>query len=90
MILTKSQIIKERLMRGPQNPDEIRNQDEIRSAIHIVAADQLVKDDMSPNLTLAKILVHLMAVSEGLDKADPDKDKRVLRVLTAQARAGRL
>ncbi|MBI2595503.1 hypothetical protein HYW46_02075 [Candidatus Daviesbacteria bacterium] len=75
---------KERLMRGPQSPDEMMEQDELRSAKHTVASQQLLEDGMAPNFTLARLLVHMITVTEDLDKEDPNRDRRVREVLAAR------
>ncbi len=65
--------------------DEIVERDEIRSAKHTVAAERLAKDGIFPSFTLARVFVHILAVHEGLDAWDPERDKRVREVLAARA-----
>jgi hypothetical protein len=53
--------------------DQIRKNE---SMLHGEAASLLVKHDVAPTFTFGRILVHLMAVSEGLDQADPDREDK--------------
>jgi hypothetical protein len=50
--------------------------DNQRTMLHGEAASLLVKHDVAPTFTFGRILVHLMAVSEGLDQADPDREDK--------------
>lgn len=63
--------------------DQIINEDRRRSSLHTQAAEQLVKDGVAPNLTIARVLVHFIAIADGMDTPNPDREEKRRRALSS-------
>ena len=71
--MTRGNVAKERLQRFDTKEDLLYAETQ-RVGQHDKAAEQLVTDGTMPNFRLARVYVHFLAVSEGLDSFSPDRD----------------
>jgi|SRR3989344_1830137 len=72
--MTRQNVAKERLMRF-DTQDDLMYAEELRMRQHDKAAEQLVADGTIPNFRLARVYVHLLSVSEGIDSYSPERDE---------------
>ena len=68
--------IAQRRMVYSGDQGKLQEDDIQRSIAHSEAAEQLVKEGISPNITLARLIVHFIAITDGLDTPDPDRDEK--------------
>ena len=68
--------IAQRMMAYSGDQAKLQEDDIQRSIAHSEAAEQLVKEGISPNITLARLIVHFIAIVDGLDSPDPDRDEK--------------
>ena len=77
--MTRSNVTRERLMRF-ETRDDLLNAENQRMRLHDEAAEQLVVDGAMPNFRLARVYVHFLTVSEGLDSYSPERDEYRIKV----------
>jgi len=63
---------KERLMRL----GDVQEVDKERSRLHNNASRALLSEGKVPNRSVARLFVHFMSISEGLDRIDRERDER--------------